>query len=155
MHIFVDADACPVKKEVYRVAGRYHLEVTLVANSRMSIPHEGKVVLQVVGAELDAADDWIVEHVQAHDIVITSDIPLAGRCLEKGARALAPNGKPFTEDNIGDSIATRELMAGLREAGEITGGPAPMTARDRSLFLQKLDEVIQSVRRAQPSPKQA
>ena len=151
MHIFVDADACPVKKDVYRVAGRYLLDVTLVANSWMSIPNEGKVVLQVVGAGLDAADDWIVEHVQAHDIVITSDIPLASQCLEKGARVLGPTGKPFTEDNIGDSIATRELMAGLRDAGEITGGPPPLTARDRSRFLQKLDEVIQSIRRNHPA----
>ncbi len=147
LHIFVDADACPVKKEVYRVADRYGLDVTVVANSRMRVPDEGLVVLKVVGAGLDAADDWIVEHVQPHDIVITDDIPLAGRCLKKGAPVIGSKGKPFTEDNIGDTIATRDLLAELREAGEITGGPPPLKPRDRSMFLQQLDQVIQSIRR--------
>ncbi|MBU0729064.1 MAG: YaiI/YqxD family protein [Proteobacteria bacterium] len=150
LHIFVDADACPVKQEVYRVAGRYHLEVTLVANSWMRIPKEPGLVLQVVKAGFDAADDWIVEHLQPHDIVITADIPLASRCLKEGARVLGPSGKPFTEDNIGDTVATRDLLSELRGAGEITGGPPPLTKRDRSRFLQQLDEVIQSIRRTQP-----
>lgn len=147
LHIFVDADACPVKNEVYRVAGRYGLPVTLVANSRMRIPDEGSVSLRVVGTHLDAADDWIVEQLQPGDIAITADVLLASRCLEKGARVIGTNGKPFSEDNISDSVATRDLLAELREAGEITGGPAPTTSQDRSRFLQKLDEAVQSIRR--------
>ena len=146
LHIFVDADACPVKKEVYRVAGRYHLEVTLVANAWMRVPNEVWIALEVVGNGLDAADDWIVEHVQPDDIVITADIPLASRCLEQGARVIGPTGKPFTEDNIGSAVATRDLLSGLRDAGEITGGPPPLAKRDRSRFLQQLDGVIQSIR---------
>ncbi len=147
LHIFIDADACPVKKEVYRVAGRYRLDVTVVANSWMRLPDGGQVLLEVVGAELDAADDWIVEHVGPNDIVITDDIPLASRCLKKDARVIGSKGKPFTEDNIGDTVATRDLLAELREAGEITSGPPPLRPRDRSLFLQQLDQVIQSIRR--------
>jgi len=147
LHIFVDADACPVKPEVYRVASRYRLDVTLVANSRMRIPSERWITLEVVGAELDAADDWIVEHVQPHDIVITGDIPLASRCLKKGSSVIGLTGKLFTENNIGDAVAIRNLLSELREAGEITGGPRPMKKRDRSRFLQQLDEVIQSIRR--------
>jgi uncharacterized protein YaiI (UPF0178 family) len=149
LHIYVDADACPVKQEVYRVAGRYHLDVTLVANSRMRIPDERWIALEVVGGGFDEADDWIVEHVQPHDIVITADVLLASRCLKKDARVIGSTGKPFTDDNIGASVATRDLMSDLRGAGEITGGPAPLTKRDRSRFLQKLDEVIQSIRRQQ------
>jgi len=147
LHIFVDADACPVKPEVYRVASRYRLDVTLVANSRMRIPSERWITLEVVEAELDAADDWIVEHVQPHDIVITGDIPLASRCLKKGSSVIGLTGKLFTENNIGDAVAIRNLLSELREAGEITGGPRPMKKRDRSRFLQQLDEVIQSIRR--------
>ena len=147
LHIFVDADACPVKNEVYRVAGRYQLKVTLVANNWMRIPRDSRVSLQVVGGGFDAADDWIVEQVGGGDIVVTADIVLAGRCLEKGALALGTTGKPFTEDNIGDAIAIRDLLADLRGAGEQTGGPPPMTPRDRSLFLQKLDDMIQSILR--------
>lgn len=147
LHIFVDADACPVKQEVYRVAHRYHLDVTLVANSWMRIPDEGWIELEVVGNDFDAADDWIVEHVQPDDIVITADIPLAGRCLKEGARVIGTTSKPFTENNIGLSVATRDLLAELRGAGEITGGPPPLEKRDRSRFLQQLDEVIQSIRR--------
>jgi uncharacterized protein len=146
-HIFIDADACPVKKEVYRVAGRYQLKVTLVANNWMRTPKDQRIALQVVDGGFDAADDWIVEQVQAHDIVVTTDIVLAGRCLEKDALVLGTTGKPFTEDNIGDAIAVRDLLATLRGAGEQTGGPSPMTQRDRSRFLQKLDDMIQSVRR--------
>lgn len=147
LHIFVDADACPVKQETYRVAGRYCLNVTLVANSWMRIPNERWIALEVVGNRLDAADDWIVEHAQPHDIVVTADILLAGRCLKKGARVISPTGKLFTENNIGQAIAIRDLMSELRGAGEITGGPPPFKKNDRSRFLQKLDETIQSIRR--------
>jgi uncharacterized protein len=149
LHIFVDADACPVKQEVYRVASRYRLNVTLVANSWMRVPEEGWIALEVVADGFDAADDWIVEHVQPYDIVVTADIPLAGRCLKKGACAVGPTGKPFTEDNIGETLAIRDLLSELRGAGEITGGPPPLKKRDRSVFLQKLDEMIQSIRRKQ------
>lgn len=147
LHIFIDADACPVKQEVYRVASRYHLEVTLVANSWMRIPKERWIALEVVKEGLDAADDWIVEHVQSRDIVVTADIHLANRSLKKGAYVIGPNGKVFTESNIGEAVAMRDLLSGLRGAGEITGGPPPLNKRDRSRFLQQLDEVIQSVRR--------
>jgi uncharacterized protein YaiI (UPF0178 family) len=147
LHIFVDADACPVKQEVYRVASRYRLDVTLVANAWMRVPNDPSITLQLVEDGLDAADDWIVEHVQAHDIVITADIPLASRCLQQGARAIGSTGKPFTEDNIGEAVATRDLLSELRDAGEITGGPPPLKQRDRSRFLQQLDNVIQSIRR--------
>lgn len=150
LHIFVDADACPVKQEVYRVAKRYGLEVTLVANSWMRIPKDGWITLEVVTDGFDAADDWIVERLQPYDIVITADIPLASRCLKRGAHVIGPTGRPFTENNIGQALATRDLMSGLRSAGEITGGPPPLTNRDRSLFLQQLDEVIQLIRRKHP-----
>ncbi|MCG6881890.1 MAG: YaiI/YqxD family protein [Deltaproteobacteria bacterium] len=151
LHIFVDADACPVKPEVYRVAGRFRLCVTLVANARMRVPEEPWIALQIVGSELDAADDWIAEHAQLHDIVVTGDIPLAQRCLSKGAQVIGPTGKRFTEDNIGQSVATRNLLTELRDAGEMMGGPPPLNKRDRSRFLQQLDEVIQSIRRRQGS----
>ena len=146
LHIFVDADACPVKQEVYRVAGRYRLDVTLVANSWMRVPNEQRIALEVVEDGFDAADDWIVEHVHPDDIVVTADIPLASRCLNEGARVIGPTGKPFTENNIGEAVATRHLLSELRDAGEITGGPPPLKKRDRSRFLQQLDEVIQSIR---------
>ncbi|MFC1868726.1 YaiI/YqxD family protein [Thermodesulfobacteriota bacterium] len=151
LHIFVDADACPVKPEVYRVASRYRLDVTLVANSWMRIPNERWIALEIVEDGFDAADDWIVEHLRPYDIVVTSDIPLASRCLKEGARVIGPSGKPFTEDNIGQAIATRDLLSELRDAGEITGGPRPLKKRDQSRFLQQLDEVIQSIRRKHPS----
>lgn len=147
LHIYVDADACPVKNEVYRVADRYELQVTLVSNSRMRVPQNSRVRLEVVGDGFDEADDWIVDHVQVGDVVITSDIPLAGRCITAGAEVLSNSGKRFTDENIGQTLATRDLLAELRGAGEITGGPAPLTQRDRSEFLQKLDVVIQSIRR--------
>jgi uncharacterized protein YaiI (UPF0178 family) len=150
LNIYVDADACPVKKEIYRVANRYNLDVVLVANSWMRVPNEQWIVLKVVEDKIDAADDWIVEHVLSDDIVVTADIPLADRCLKKGSRVLGPTGKPFTESNIGQAIATRDLLSGLRDAGEMTGGPAPLNKQDRSLFLQQLDEVIQTIRRKYP-----
>ena len=151
LHIFIDADACPVKQEIYRVADRFGLSVTLVANSWMRAPNERRIVLEVVGDGMDAADDWIVEHVQSCDIVVTADIPLASRCLKAGARVLGPTGKPFTEDNIGMTVATRDLLSELREIGEITGGPPPLIKRDRSRFLQQLDEIIQTIRRENPN----
>jgi len=147
LHVYIDADACPVKQEVYRVAGRYRLEVTLVTNSWMRTPDQQWITLELVGNGSDAADDWIVENVQPDDIVITADIPLADRCLKKGASVIGSTGKPFTEANIGDAVATRDLLSELRGAGEITGGPSPLTQRDRSRFLQQLDQVIQSIRR--------
>ena len=150
MRIFVDADACPVKQEVYLVAERHGVEVTLVANSWLRTPNEKWLTLEVVGDAPDAADDWIVEHLQAHDIVITADILLASRCLEKNARVLGPTGKPFDESNIGDAVATRDLLSHLRDVGETTGGPPPFQKRDRSRFLQQLDEVIQAIRRTHP-----
>jgi uncharacterized protein YaiI (UPF0178 family) len=151
LHIFVDADACPVKEEVYRVASRYGLDVTLVANSWMRVPDEQWIALEVVKDGFDAADDWIAEHVQPHDIVVTADILLASRCLKEGASVVGPTGRPFTEDNIGQVVATRDLLSDLRGAGEIRGGPPPLQKRDRSRFLQQLDEAIQAVRRAHPS----
>lgn len=147
LHIYIDADACPVKNEVYRVAGRYRWPVTLVANSWMRVPDDSLISLHVVESGLDVADDWIAEHAGPGDIVITADIPLAGRCLEKGAAVIGTMGKPFTEDNIGDTLATRDLLAALREGGEITGGPKPLEKKDRSRFLQKLDEAIQAIQR--------
>ncbi len=150
LHIFIDADACPVKKEVYRVAGRYNLKVTLVANSWMRVPNDKWIKLEVVADGLDAADDWIIEQVRTDDIVITADIPLASRCLKKGASVIGSTGKPFTNDNIGDAVATRDLLSDLRGAGEITSGPPPLKKSDRSHFLQQLDNVIQSIIRKKP-----
>ena len=147
LHIYIDADACPVKQEVYRVAGRCRLEVTLVANSWMRTPAEKWITLEVVDHGFDAADDWIVEHLQDLDIVITADVPLASRCIKAGARVVGPTGRPFTKDNIGSAVATRNLLEELRGAGEITGGPPPLQKRDRSRFLQKLEVVLQSIRR--------
>jgi hypothetical protein len=136
--IFVDADACPVKDEVYRVAKRYQLPVRVVSNSRLRVPVDPLFQLVVVTGHFDAADDWIVEHIEASDIAVTSDIPLAARCLAKGARVLDPKGRVFTEESIGDVLANRELMAYLRDLGDIGGGPAPYEPRDRSRFLHPL-----------------
>jgi len=146
LDIFVDADGCPVKQEVYRVAGRYRLNVTLVSNAHMRVPQEEGIQLVVVEGHPDAADDWIAEHVTENDIVIAGDIPLAARCIQKGARVLAPTGRIFTEDSIGEALATRNLLSQLRDMGTVTGGPAPFDKRDRSRFLQRLDETIQAVR---------
>lgn len=148
LHIFVDADACPVKPEVYRVAKRYGLSVTLVANGWMRIPSESRIALEVVANTPDAADDWIVGHMGPHDIVVTADILLANRCLKVGTRAISPTGKAYTEDNIGQTVALRDLLSELRCSGQITGGPSPMNQRDRSQFLQQLDNAIQAVRRS-------
>jgi uncharacterized protein YaiI (UPF0178 family) len=150
LHIFVDADACPVKQEIYRVAKRYDLGVTLVAGSWMRIPEEGNVSLQVVGEGMDAADDWIVEHLGVGDVVVTADVPLAARCLEKGACALGHTGKRFTQENIGSALATRDLLSALRDSGEVVGGPPPFAKRHRSRFLHQLDEAINAIRRKGP-----
>lgn len=139
-----------MKQEAYRVAARYRLGVTLVANSWMRVPEEDGIVLQVVGDAPDEADDWIVANLTPHDIVITADVLLASHCIKAGAYAIGHTGKAFTEDNIGDAVATRNLLAELRGNGEITGGPPPFSKRDRSNFLQKLDQVIQRVRREYP-----
>ncbi len=147
-HIFVDADGCPVKQEVYRVAGRYKLHVTLVCNTPMRTPQEAGITLVVVEGHPDAADDWIAEHVNANDIVIAGDIPLAARCISKGAQVLAPTGRRFTEDSIGEALATRNLLSQLRDMGTVTGGPPPFGKRDRSLFLQRLDETVQAALRS-------
>lgn len=149
LNIFVDADACPMKNEVFRVAERYQLRVVLVANNRLRVPNDPRISLQVVGGELDAADDWIADRVENGDIVVTADVPLAGRCLKRGARVIGATGKPFTEANIGSAVAMRDLLADLRGAGEQTGGPPPISKSDRSRFLQQLDEAVQSVLRAQ------
>jgi hypothetical protein len=149
LKIYVDADACPVKGEVYRVAERYGLAVTVVANSWMRVPGGRGILLKVVGEDFDAADDWIVDSVKDGDIVITADIPLAARCLEKGAVVIGPGGRPFTEENIGEVVATRDLLSELRETGEVTGGPPPFGKKDRSRFLQRLDEAVHAIRRKQ------
>ena len=146
-HVYVDADACPVKPEVYRVAERYQLGVTLVAASWMRIPPDPRITLEVVEAGFDAADDWIAERAGETSIVITADIPLAARCVAKGATVIGTTGIPFTESNIGDTLATRDLLATLRGAGEVTGGPAPFSPRDRSRFLQALDVAVHAVKK--------
>ncbi len=149
--IFVDADACPVKDEVIRVAERHGLMVHLVSDGGIR-PHASPMIQVVVVAQgPDAADDWIAEHIEAGDIAITNDIPLADRCLKKGAGAIQPNGRIFSQDSIGMAVATRDLMAGLRERGEISGGPAPFSKKDRSRFLQALETAIQARRRAGPN----
>lgn len=149
MRILVDADACPVKDEIYRVAGRYEIPVTVVSNQRMRVPDQEGIQLVVVDDGFDAADDWIVERAGAGDVVVSSDIPLAARCLEKGAQVLGPTGRDFTEENIGDALASRELQSHLRDMGTLIGGPAPFQKRDRSRFLHRLDEIIQALRRKQ------
>jgi uncharacterized protein YaiI (UPF0178 family) len=149
MAIFVDADACPVKDEVYRVATRHGLKVYVVSNSHLFVPPNELFERVTVPGGFDAADDWIVEKAAAGDIVITSDIPLAERSLLKGARVLDPKGNTFTEETIGDALATRALMEMLRQSGQIGGGPAPFAKADRSRFLSKLDETIHAVKREQ------
>ncbi len=144
--IYIDADACPVKDEIYRVARRYSMRVAVVANVPLRVPSDALVEL-VVRSGFGAADDWIVEQAGQGDVVITADIPLAARCLAKSARVLDPKGRPFTENDIGAALAMRDLRDGLRQGGAVTGGPAPMTPKDRSRFLSKFDEVVNAVRR--------
>ncbi len=134
----------PVKSEVMRVAKRYGLKVYLVSNSEMAIGQDGSVEMVIVSSNSDAADDWIAERVTDRDIVVSGDIPLASRCLNKGARVIDSKGRVFTEESIGESLANRELMAYLREMGNMTRGPAPYAKRDRSNFLQRLDDLIQA-----------
>jgi uncharacterized protein YaiI (UPF0178 family) len=150
--IYVDADVCPVKQEVYRVAERHalkgvDLKVLVVSNSPIAVPRDSFVERVVVGAAMDEADNWIAEHARRGDIVITADVPLASRCVKAGAEVIAPNGKPFTQDSIGMTLATRNLMDSLRSAGEITSGPKPFAARDRSAFLATLDQAIVRLKR--------
>lgn len=145
--IYIDADACPVKDEVYKVARRYALKVFVVANSTMRVPADALFEL-VVQVGFGAADDWIAGVIGAGDICITSDIPLAARCVTAGAVALDPKGRLFTADTIGEAVAHRDLLEELRATGEARGGPAPMTAKDRSRFLSRLDEAVVAARRA-------
>jgi uncharacterized protein YaiI (UPF0178 family) len=147
IHIFIDADACPVKDETYKIAERYQIKTFVVANKYQNVPLTPLIEMKVVAGNFDAADDWIVEQVTERDVVITSDILLADRCLKKKARALGPKGVEFTEDNIGSAVAHRELMQNLRHMGELRGGPAPMDKKARSLFLGKLDQIIQSLKK--------
>ena len=151
--LYIDADACPVKQEVYRVAERHArkgaaLKVLVVSNAPIAVPREEFVERIVVGSGMDAADHWIAERAGAGDIVITADVPLASRCVKAGAEVIAPNGKPFTKDSIGMTLATRNLIDSLRSAGEITSGPRPFTPRDRSSFLGALDRAIVRLHRA-------
>jgi len=145
--IYVDADACPVKEEVYRVAHRHGVKVFVVSNAFMLVPRDPLIERVVVGQGFDAADDWIAERAGAGDVVITSDIPLAHRAVKAGAAVIAPTGRAFTEAAIGMALATRDLMQELRATGEITGGPKPFTARDRSAFLSALDQALRRIRR--------
>ena len=151
IQIYIDADACPVKEEVFRVAKRHQLKVFVVANGRLNLPRDPLFDLVVVSGRFDAADDWIVERVTEWDLVVTADIPLADRCLKKQARVLDPKGRPFTEDSIGDAMASRELSAFLRDMGEMGGGPKPYTPQDRSRFLNVLENQIQALLKRQRS----
>ena len=145
--LFIDADACPVKEEVYRVARRYGLKVRVVSNAWMNVPREPLIEQVVVDAGPDVADDWIAERAGAGDIVISNDIPLADRCLKAGAAVVRPNGQPFTTDSIASALAGRMIGEHLRSMGEITGGPKPFAQADRSRFLQALDEAVVRARR--------
>lgn len=145
--IYVDADGCPVKDEIYKVAERLKIEVVLVANKSMNIPSNPLFQMVVCGSGFDAADDWIVERVTARDVVITADILLAERCVKKNARVLGHKGVEFTEDNIGTAVANRELMENLRHMGEMRGGPSPMDKKARSQFLGKLDQILHALMR--------
>jgi uncharacterized protein YaiI (UPF0178 family) len=147
MRILVDADACPVKEEVYRVAYRHEVAVTIVSNSPIRVPDHPLIAREVVGAGFDAADDWIAAEAGAQTVVVTGDILLADRCLKAGATVIAPNGKPFTSSSIGAAIATRAIMADLRAGGDAIGGPAPFARADRSRFLSALDEALVRLKR--------
>ncbi|WP_413582858.1 YaiI/YqxD family protein [Bdellovibrio sp. HCB288] len=148
LNIYIDADGCPVKEEIYKVAERYQLKVFVVANKYLNIPQSSRIEMVVASSDFDAADDWIVEHAQKGDIVITADILLAERCIKNQVRAIGTKGIEFTEDSIGGAVATRELMQNLRHMGEVRGGPAPMDKKDRSKFLSTLDQVIQQLKRS-------
>jgi uncharacterized protein YaiI (UPF0178 family) len=146
-HIYVDADACPVKAETVKVAERHGLSVVFVANAWLAVPRGPRIRVQVVSGAFDAADDWIAEQVNRDDVVITTDIPLASRCLKQGARVLKPTGQRFTDDNIGNALATRELMSDLRAYG-VGGGPPPFSPKDRSRFLEVLENMVREARKA-------
>jgi hypothetical protein len=153
--IYVDADACPVKDEIYRVASRHGLPVSVVAGNFIRVPQDPMIERIAAGSRMDAADDWIAGRAGPGDIVVTSDIPLASRCVKAGAEVIAPNGKPFTEASIGMTLAVRNLMTDLRSSGEVTGGPKSFAARDRSAFLSALDQTIRRIQRQrtqQPAP---
>src|ERR1700733_5880329 len=155
--IYVDADACPVKDEIYRIAARHALPVSVVAGNFIRVPQDPLIERIAAGSGMDAADDWIAERATRGDIVITSDIPLASRCVKAGAEVIAPNGKPFTEQSIGMTLAVRNLMTDLRSSGEVTGGPKGFAPRDRSAFLSALDQTIRRIQRqqaTQPAQKQ-
>jgi len=148
IRILVDADACPVKDEIYKVAWRRGVPVMVVSNQRIRVPEHELIERVVVSDKFDAADDWIVESADTTTVVITGDILLADRCLKKGATVIGPNGKPFTSASIGGAIATRAIMADLRAGAGMTGGPAPFAKADRSRFLQALDEALVRLGRA-------
>ena len=150
IRIYIDADACPVKDEIYRVAARHRLPVTVVAVGYIRVPDDSLIERVAAGTGPDAADDWIAQRAGAGDIVITSDIPLASRCVKAGAEVISPDGRPFTEQAIGMTLAVRNLMHDLRSAGEVTGGPRPFAPRDRSAFLSALDQTIRRLQRARP-----
>ena len=145
--IYVDADACPVKDEIYRVAARHSLPVSVVAGQLIRVPQDPLIERIAAGSGMDAADDWIAERATRGDIVVTADIPLASRCVKAGAEVIAPNGKPFTEQSIGMTLAVRNLMTDLRSSGEVTGGPRSFAPRDRSAFLSALDQTIRRIQR--------
>ena len=149
LEIFVDADACPVKDEILRVAKRHNLPVHMVGNTWMRLGNDASVHRVVVSKDADAADDWIAEHIGVDDIAITADIRLAARCLEKGAQVLGPGGKPFTDDGIGMALAMRELTAQLRDSGDIRGGAPSFAAKDRARFFDTIEKIIQQLRRRQ------
>jgi uncharacterized protein YaiI (UPF0178 family) len=150
IRIYVDADACPVKDEIYRVAARHGLPVTVVANGFIRVPQDPLIARVAAGAGMDAADDWIAERCGTGDVVITADVPLASRCMKAGAAVIAPTGRPFSEESMGMTLAVRNLMHDLRSAGEVTRGPPPFSPRDRSAFLSALDETIRRLQRARP-----
>jgi uncharacterized protein YaiI (UPF0178 family) len=148
INIYVDADACPVKAEVYRVAARHGIKTFVVANSFMMVPQDPLIERVIVSSGFDAADDWIAERVGRGDIVITADVPLAARCVKAGADVIGPTGKPFGEASVGMALATRNLLQDLRAMGEVTGGPKPFSKADRSSFLSALDLAIVRLKRA-------
>ena len=150
--IYIDADACPVKQEIYRVAERQALKGTalkvfVVSNSPIAVPRDEMIERVVVGGGMDEADNWIADRAGRGDVVITADIPLASRCVKNGAAVLAPNGKPFSEDSIGMTLATRNLLDSLRSAVAVTGGPKPFASRNRSNFLSALDQALVRLKR--------
>jgi len=147
VEIYVDADACPVKDETVSVAARHNLKTIMVCDGGIRPYPSNMVELVIVAQGADAADDWIADNIKTADVCVTNDIPLAARCLEKGALAIKSNGEPFTESSIGMALANRELMQGLRETGQITGGPRPYSKSDRSSFLNRLETTVQKALR--------